>query len=398
VYGSGGLASLDVRAATLVTHSTTALPLIWRPDGAGGTQQAGGITFSGTTPAAWHAQGADQQYAGGVTFAAPTSVNVDATLTHTGLATGHFDGQFQIPTPGGVLTKVGPGTLRLAGHQGYAPGARIDVREGVLRVDTDPAAGWYTGNYTRGADGTVTTPPTAAPTLAVTVSGPDALAQFAAPLSRVKLLDVSDFGMARLAGDAPAGGETLVTSALSVAPGATLDLASGRLVLDYDPAAPSPLAGVAAMVQDGRLAGGESLPGKRPTAVGYAEAADVLKGVPDDSRTFGNAAVDDTAVLARVTYVGDANLDGHVTFADYQRLELAYGQSGQFWSSGDFDGDGTVTSADFFLLYNNLDPATPPADQQAIDDFAGTVPEPTAMAWVIGTVTLLARRRRPRKI
>jgi autotransporter-associated beta strand protein len=397
IYGNGGLASLDVRAATLVTHSTAALPLVARSDGAGGTLRAGSITFSGSAAAAWHAADADQQYAGGVTFAAPTTLRVDATLTHTGLATGRFDAQFQIPTADGLVTKVGPGSLRLSGSQGYAPGARIDVRDGILRFDTDPAAGWYTGNYTRGPDGAVTTPPAVAATLAVSVSTSDALAQFAAPLSRLKSLDVAPSGLARVAGDSPAGGETLVLNSLTVAPSGTLDLASGRLVLDYDAAAPSPLADVAAMVRDGRVAGGESLPGKRPTAVGFGEAADVLKSVPADSRTFGNAAVDATAVLARVTFVGDANLDGHVTVADYQRLELAFGKSGQYWSAGDFDGDGQVTSADFFLLYTNLDPATPPADQQQIDDFASTVPEPTGAAWVIGAAAAaaLARRRRP---
>src|SRR5206468_5903930 len=120
----------------------------------------------------------------------------------------------------------------LSGSQGYAPGARIDVQEGILRFDTDPAAGWYAGNFTRGPDGTVVTPPAAAATLAVTVSGSGALAQFAAPLSRIKSLDISGSGFARLTGDLPAGGETLLVNALTVAPGGTLDLASGRLVLD----------------------------------------------------------------------------------------------------------------------------------------------------------------------
>lgn len=404
-----GLASLDVRGATLVTRATAGLPLVTRGDGAGGTHRAGRIAFSGTTAAAWNVAGADQQYAGGVTIDAPVVLRADATLTHTGVATGRFDGQFQLPARDTLLVKTGPGALRLAGDQGFAPGTRLRVDDGTLRFDTDPAAGWYAGNYARGADGAVTTAPVAARTLAVAVgSGPPAgssgllafgaTAQFAAPLAGLASLTVNAGGTARLAGDSPAGGETLVAGALAVAPTGVVDLASGRLVIDYAPGSPTPFADVAQMANDGRLVAGPTADGQRPTTVGYAEASEIFRNVPVASRTFGNATgIDDTAVLARATFVGDADLDGRVDFIDFLRFQAGYGQAAARWSGGDFNRDGAVNTDDFLLLYRNLDPgSTTPAQQEALDAYAAAVaaPEPGCVLWVAGAALALTRRRR----
>jgi autotransporter-associated beta strand protein len=404
-----GLASLDVRGATLVTRSTAGLPLVTRGDGAGGTYRAGRIDFpAAPVAAAWDVAGADQRYDGGVSVAAPVTIRTDADLTHAGVATGRFDGQFQLGATD--LTKTGPGTLRLAGDQGYAPGATIRVDDGTLRLDTDPTAGWYAGNYARGADGAITTAPVAARTLGVVVGSNapaeatgllvfGATAQFAAPLAGLASLTVNAGGTARLAGDSPAGGETLVIDALAVAPTGVVDLVSGRLVIDYAAGTPSPFADVARMADDGRLTGAASPDGERATAVGYAEASEVFRNVPVASRAFGNATgIDDTAVLARVTYVGDADLDGNVDFVDFLRFQVGYGQAGAHWSVGDFDCDGAVTTDDFLLLYDNLDPgSTTPAQQEALAAYAAAlVPEPGCATWIVGAAMAVVRRGRRR--
>lgn len=51
--------------------------------------------------------------------------------------------------------------------------------------------------------------------------------------------------------------------------------------------------------------------------------------------------------------MGDTDLDGTVTFADYQILEANFGYSGKSWANGDFNGDGTVDYDDYLILDAN---------------------------------------------
>jgi hypothetical protein len=99
-------------------------------------------------------------------------------------------------------------------------------------------------------------------------------------------------------------------------------------------------------------------------------------------------------VLVRLTRLGDADLDGEVGFADFQRLERGFGQAGQTWASGDFNYDGKVDVVDFKLLYDNYGQT---ADIAAAEPVG--VPEPSAVILVsVAGITLLQRRRihRPR--
>lgn len=71
-----------------------------------------------------------------------------------------------------------------------------------------------------------------------------------------------------------------------------------------------------------------------------------------------------------VTVEGDANLDGEVTFADFQTLQSNFGGPGG-WGDGDFNGDGFITFADFQALQSNFN--------QSLLDLApsfASVPEP----------------------
>ena len=56
--------------------------------------------------------------------------------------------------------------------------------------------------------------------------------------------------------------------------------------------------------------------------------------------TFGGVAVDNTSVLIRYTWVGDANLDGVVNSADLAMIS----SNGSTWSTGDFNYDGVVNA------------------------------------------------------
>jgi hypothetical protein len=115
---------------------------------------------------------------------------------------------------------------------------------------------------------------------------------------------------------------------------------------------------------------------------------------------------DATAKEVRVALAkwGDANLDGKVTFGDFQALELGFEQAGG-WKQGDFDYSGQVDFLDFKLLYDHFGQAlggggaAPSAAEVAgLDAFAAAhaaqVPEPSAISLVGVMMALGARRRR----
>lgn len=396
-----GFASLEVRDATVVTRSTLSLPVVRRQDGFGGTHRAGVITLSGTAGARWVATASPQVYDGRVSIEGPAVIVTEQGLSHAGVTSSRFDGQFQIPVGGLTLVKEGKATLTLAGAQGYAPGAGMRVAEGAVRFETDPGAGWYEGNFTRGVDGNVMLAPVAVGTLAAVVGGPGtaeggAVVDFAAPVSRVASLTVGAGGTARVVASPVAGARTLVMHDLSVTAGGRLDVQNNRLVVDYD-ALSSPLSSIVSLIKSGSVVGAPD----PAMGVGYAEAADVLRLSGDQTGNFGGAAVDATSVLVRFTLLGDANLDGRVDFADFQRLERGFGRAGQSWSGGDFDYDGVVGRSDFMLLYANYHRGLDGAGAAAVEVMAASVPEPAGAA-VVGCfatcITILASRREKRHV
>ncbi len=77
---------------------------------------------------------------------------------------------------------------------------------------------------------------------------------------------------------------------------------------------------------------------------------DVTTGVPNSAYTiFGAQAVSRDDVLVKYTYIGDANLDGIVSFADYVGMDNAF--SGLIpnlgWATGDVNYDGAINFDDY---------------------------------------------------
>jgi autotransporter-associated beta strand protein len=110
---------------------------------------------------------------------------------------------------------------------------------------------------------------------------------------------------------------------------------------------------------------------------------------------------------ARLTLLGDSDLNGNVNVADLANLAGNFGQtSGKHWLDGDFDYNHTVNVADLADLAGNFGAdlgggssagggAAAPAAALASGGGAA-VPEPTAVAGLLafGGTALLARRRR----
>ena len=123
-----------------------------------------------------------------------------------------------------------------------------------------------------------------------------------------------------------------------------------------------------------------------------APAQSALSPVPP---VFGS--VDSTAALLRLTRYGDANLDGTVNLADFNRLAANFGQSSAFWHQGEFNYAGTVNLSDFNRLAANFGhsaagPDVTPADWAAL---AAAIPEPS-VATLISRAAFVAMRRRRR--
>jgi hypothetical protein len=184
-----------------------------------------------------------------------------------------------------------------------------------------------------------------------------------------------------------------------------VDLGGGRLVVDYAGASPAQavrqylVSGYAggAWTGTGLQSGAAALNPGRQTALGYAESADVLGPA---GGLFAGFAVDETAILVRYTRYGDANIDGIVSLADFNRLASNFGGTNKVWAEGDFNYDGLVNLTDFNRLASNFGlsaagPDVTPDDWAAL---AAAVPEPASCAVPIGGVAASAATcRRPRR-
>lgn len=99
--------------------------------------------------------------------------------------------------------------------------------------------------------------------------------------------------------------------------------------------------------------------------------------------------------------VGDANLDGIVSFPDLVKVAQNYGGTGKTWLDGDFNYDGTVGFADLVSVaqhYGGPAPASPEFSSSFDADVArafASVPEPGTIG-ILGVLAVgfLGRRRK----
>jgi hypothetical protein len=159
-----------------------------------------------------------------------------------------------------------------------------------------------------------------------------------------------------------------------------LDLNNNDMIIDY--AGATPIASIIEQFLAGRIVVDGAVAGL-PTYLAVAEAADL------GLASFSGVAVDSEAVVCKFTYVGDANLDGQVDALDYERVDLAIGNSAVLGTAqGDLNYDGNVDALDYEQIDLNIG--------NGVGAPLGTVfvPEPVALAPVILMGVLVARRHR----
>jgi hypothetical protein len=218
------------------------------------------------------------------------------------------------------------------------------------------------------------------------------------------------------------GGQASVLNTLTIpSSGGTmlgrLDLADTALLVNYTAPAASPLVSIRSAIISGNHGGdwtgngitSSSAAANRATALGYAEATDVLT-FTGGVASFQGQPADPTTVLVRHTLLGDATLDGVVDFNDLVKLAQNYNTNvsaitDSWWTRGDFTYDGTTDFNDLVKLAQNYNTALPDAPipgasadfQRDLATAFATVPEPGALTAFALSGLLLTRPGRGRR-
>jgi hypothetical protein len=109
-------------------------------------------------------------------------------------------------------------------------------------------------------------------------------------------------------------------------------------------------------------------------------------------------------IKIRSTVIGDLNLDGNVSIADFIDLASHFGGTGT-WQEGDLNYDGQITISDFIDLAAHFNTSfsgevwpISPEDERTLAEFAASivtsVPEPTSLLSLLVSIIPVARRRR----
>src|SRR5262249_41937580 len=157
------------------------------------------------------------------------------------------------------------------------------------------------------------------------------------------------------------GARTLSVNDLSIAATGQLDLSDGFLVVRATAETrDAMLASVTSALASGYGAPGAHWQGpgiNSSTAAADSEhltAIGVMSNATASNHavraSFGGESVDANAILARLTYIGDADLSGAVGGVDMILTDggAIFGRGG--WRNGDFDYSGAVDGADYAML------------------------------------------------
>src|SRR5262249_8038852 len=132
--------------------------------------------------------------------------------------------------------------------------------------------------------------------------------------------------------------KVLMAKSLSVDSSSKLDIKDNGIAVDYTSS--SPLSSIKSAIVSAYNTGSwdgngitsslaaASVGGSHQTAVGYGENSIVGRS------TFFGESVDNTSVLLKYTYAGDANLDGAVDTIDFNIMAANFGGTNKIWTQG----------------------------------------------------------------
>jgi autotransporter-associated beta strand protein len=295
----------------------------------------------------------------------------------------------------GGLTEIGSGTLVLSASNNYA---------GTTTITS--------GTLTIAADGALPTGSMIANNGTLNVNAADSLAK----ISGGGTLGIGASGTLTLS-----GGNASSQGALSIAAGGTLILngTPNTLTINYGNGA-SPNAAIREYLQNGYNNGHWDAGGVQPNPSLGAIASGTAAG--RNAYSIGYADGSDGMAIGltggqeeiKLTYAGDANLDGQVNLSDLSILASHFGSTGMQWDQADFTYDGTVNLSDLSILASHFGDGVgnPLQDEQVHSEFTAdlalvessnpdfaaavnqAVPEPGSLALLgLSALELLRRRR-----
>lgn len=172
-----------------------------------------------------------------------------------------------------------------------------------------------------------------------------------------------------------------------------VDMADNDFVIDYTGS--TPFTTVQTQITSGYAGGAwtgaginsssaAASPTSDKTAIAFAEATALFTTFP---ASFSGVTVDNTSILFRYTYSGDATMNGTVDSSDFNLLASNFGGSGKQWVTGDFTFDGLTNSSDFNALAGNF-------GKTLASGPGASVPEPALTGLAALAAMFMARRRR----
>jgi autotransporter-associated beta strand protein len=378
---------------------------------------AAGSDYNNSTPLSIHATGT------GLT-AANFSSPVASALAIVGVNTIGGAGNLTI-NPGitgttGSLIKIGAGTVTLNGAGNYSGGTIINA--GTLADYNTAGAGsgpiQLSGGTLALLGGEAISNNVNAPSGVSTLS----IAAGTSTNASIGALNISNGANVTLTATGT-GTPRGVLQASSLAVGGLLDIQNNGLDLPGSVT----LSAVNALVKKGFNAGGAAWQGTTgitsSTAAADTTHLTALGVITNDQGGTGGALYGSTGsiastfdgmtpnahdILVKLTYYGDANLDGSVTSADYTLTDNGFLNNLTGWYNGDFNYDGVVNGSDYTLIDNAFNTQgvslaaeiASPTAQIASGLAAPTtsaVPEPASLALIsIPAMALLGRRSRRR--
>jgi len=338
---------------------------------------------------------------GTMTVGAGSSLVVNGTFTNTGVL--KMMGQISAaagaagaaPAPGlvvhgdlvnsGVLglgggvsidgSLITQGNTSIGGPQAWTPGSQLIVDGGQLHLQSDGGSATSASLH-----------------LSVRNSG----AVISSSPQHLLAMSLENGSFALAAG----GANILRTWALSLAPGASLDVADNSLVVQATPqTAAEVLADITNWISSARNDGptiwaGPGITTSSARTNPYLGLGVMLNGMGGGTplQTFAGEPVGENTILARYTYNGDANLDGVVNADDYFLIDSNYIPQKPGWYNGDFNYDGLVNADDYFLIDSAFLGQTGPLASLAPPRNAA-VPEPAVAALLAAALLTLRSRR-----
>jgi hypothetical protein len=210
------------------------------------------------------------------------------------------------------------------------------------------------------------------------------------------------------------GVSTPTFTSLQVNTGATLDITTNAVAINFGSPANDPVASISTLLASGYNHGLWTGTGINSSTAAAGSNPALAVGYADGNTDTGSQAAPNQ-ILIKYTLAGDANLDGLVNFADLVAVVQNFNKAGTDWAQGNFAYGASTSFADLVAVVQNFNKVLAPAFTAGVgtpDNFANLgvstpltisntsvqLPEPGAAgSLLVGAAWLAGRgRKKPR--